>query len=302
MISAATGSGSDILGLRLPHPICVASGMITDGLRQIRRLFEFGAAAIVTKTIFEGERAKSDEKIRSFAHGAVNSTTFSHRSTDAWRQDLAELATTQSNVVVSIHAQTPALLGRLAECLASCCPYPFELGIACPTDGSDDGLTPELLMRYVRAVKSAADRPLAVKLGANERACRLAGAAQEAGADALSISDSLPGLLLIGDPPMRACQGQMGYSGAGIKPIVLHSIVTVRNAGIDLPVLGIGGIGSARDVADFLSIGCVAVQVYTELMRHGDRRLSSLVAEWHERAGGVSVGASDVTQQPAVTA
>lgn len=276
-------SAHHILGLRLPHPICVGSGMITDQRRQISRLLELGAAAVVTKTVFAGARVRTDEKIRFFAHGAVNSTTFSHRPLDSWLRDLEELARRHANIVVSLHGASPEALNLLALRVADVCPFPFELGIACPTDGSDLSISPTRIHQYVDAALDAG-RPLAVKLCANEHVVQNAWAAARAGAAALSISDSLPGLLLAGTPRRRACEGAMGYSGPGIRPIALLAISRVREACVPLPIWGIGGISTGEDVLDYLSLGCPAVQVYTELMTHGMERLPAMVSEWRGEA------------------
>ncbi|HTT99577.1 MAG TPA: hypothetical protein VMF58_16130 [Rhizomicrobium sp.] len=265
-----------LLGLELPHPIMTGSGTISETPRQIESLLEFGAAAVVTKTIYAGSFAGTDEKVRRFAHGAVNSTTFSRRPLLDWLSDLRALATRHNNIVVNIHGPTADALGDLAYAIAAVCPFPFELGISCPTDGSDKALSGSFVCACVREVKRRAARPLSVKLAAGAGAVELALAAEREGADAISMSDTLPAILTLRAPRRPACEGSMGYSGPGIKPLVLHAVHSLREGGLRIPVIGIGGISDEEDVRDYLHLGCVAVQLHTELMLHGAARLARI--------------------------
>lgn len=287
------------LGLPLVSPVIVASGPLGDTTRQIKRMVGLGAGAVVTKTIYPRGREHADgreERIRHFREGSLNSTTYSLKSVDEWLHQLDELAADATPVIVSIHADTPDELAALAARVGERGSFPLELGISCPTDGAHDHATPARVHDYTAAVRSVTATPMAVKMTAWDGLAERAAAAVEAGADALSISDSLPstrldprtGDLLLGE--------ETGYSGPAIKPLVLHAIRSLRAGGIDVPILGIGGVTVCTDVVEYLRLGAVAVQVYTVLMTHGPPVLSELVdglASWcatHETTVAELVG------------
>lgn len=268
-----------VLGMSLSNPIIVASGLLTDSSKQIRRAVACGAGAVVTKTIYAGREAEATEKVRMILTGALNSTTYSRHPISFWLTELAAMQRDGLPLIVSLHGETPELLADLAEAVSSVCDYPLELGICCPNDSSYSRLTPELVRAYTKAVKARTPAPFSVKLTAGDGLAEFACAALEAGADALSISDTLPALMLDGEQPQIQLGGTAGYSGPGIKPIVLNSIFELRRRNIDCPVLGIGGIETAKDVLDYIRVGSSAVQVYTYFMRSGIEKVGQLAKD-----------------------
>lgn len=266
-----------ILGMSLDNPVIAASGLLTDSPRQIRKAIEYGAGGVVTKTIYLGHEVEATEKVKTISTGALNSTTYSRRPLERWLVDLPQMQSEALPIIVSIHAETPALLADLAQAVSGVCDYPLELGICCPNDCSYSRLTPELVYAYTRGVKERVSAQVSVKLTAGENLFEFASAALSAGADALSLSDTLPGLVLDGSVPEIKLGGTSGYSGPGIKPIVLNSIYELRMKNVDCPILGIGGIETAKDVLDYIRVGSSAVQVYTYFMRAGIDKVRGLV-------------------------
>jgi dihydroorotate dehydrogenase subfamily 1 len=268
-----------ILGLELQNPVIVASGMMTDTMLQVRKAINVGAGAVVTKTIYYGRRSSATEKIRHIRTGTMNSTTYSWKSLEQWFVDLAAMQQASLPIIVSIHAETPAMLGDLASRIADTCFYPFELGISCPNDVTYSTLTPDIVYAYTKAVKAQVKMPISVKLTASDSILDLANAALDAGADALSLSDTLPAVALHQAQPLLLTGGIAGYSGPGIKPIVLHSIYRLREAGLQCPILGIGGVENANDVLDYIHLGASAVQMHTALMHSGVGLVGEIVTK-----------------------
>jgi dihydroorotate dehydrogenase (NAD+) catalytic subunit len=143
----------------------------------------------------------------------------------------------------------------------------YELNVSCPNT-SHGGMyfssDPDLLAEVVGAVRRVARRPLIVKLSPNvARIERLALAAQDAGGDALSLVNTFVALAI--DPVTRRPRvgaGFAGLSGPAIKPIALRMVYEAAQA-VKIPVIGLGGIATGADAAEFLVAGASAVQVGT---------------------------------------
>ncbi|GAA2230854.1 dihydroorotate dehydrogenase [Streptomyces amakusaensis] len=243
----------------------VGSGLLTDQERNIRKLLEVGAGAVVTKTIHPSPPATLNERIIRLDTGMINSTTYSKRPVSYWLDVLRTFAADGLPVIASLHADTPAELGELAGQVARTGCRALELGISCLNE--EDGLkdTPERVHAYAAAVRSRTALPFSVKLAAGEGLEDRAAAAAGAGADAITLSDTIPGIVVSpadGEPELG---GAFGYSGPGIKPLVLAALWRLRRQGFSLPVLGCGGITTGRDVMDYLSMGATVAQVYTAL-------------------------------------
>ncbi|MFJ4383747.1 hypothetical protein ACIP02_05325 [Pseudomonas sp. NPDC089408] len=258
-------SGYSVLGLQLASPLIVGSGLLSDQARNIRQLLARGAGAVVTKTIFPGCEKTHAERIHVIGTGMLNNTTYSKRSVADWLILLGQFQREGLAIIASIHAATPAALGELAAQVAQASDCPLELGISClhAEDVTED--TPERVEAYAQAVRQSTDAPFAVKLALGQGLHERAMAAQRGGASALTLSDTISGLAF--DPECRdvVLGGVCGYSGAGIKPLVLAAIYELRQRGFDLPIMGCGGVQSGRDVREYQLAGAQTAQVYSAL-------------------------------------
>lgn len=143
----------------------------------------------------------------------------------------------------------------------------YELNVSCPNT-KEGGIffssDPALLVALVTQARRIVKRPLIVKLSPNvARIEPFAQAAESAGADAISLVNTFVSLAI--DPAThkpRIGAGQGGLSGPAIKPIALR-MVKEAVAAVRIPVIGIGGIASGKDAAEFLAAGAKAVQVGT---------------------------------------
>ncbi|GGX44244.1 dihydroorotate dehydrogenase [Streptomyces noursei] len=268
-----------LLGMDLTNPVVVGSGLLTDQERNIRRLLHSGAGAVVTKTIHPNPPTGLDERIIRLPTGMINSTTYSKRSVDHWVGILHDLARDRLPVIASLHADSPAELAELAARVEAAGCRALELGISClnEEDGLDDA--PERVHAYTAAARAATRLPFSVKLASGEGLHARALAAARAGADAVTISDTLPAAAVHPETGDLRLGGVFGYSGPGIKPLVLASLWKLRSAGFPLPLMGSGGVQSGRDVHDYLGVGAVAVQVYTALHTDMILTLTRIVAE-----------------------
>jgi dihydroorotate dehydrogenase (NAD+) catalytic subunit len=143
----------------------------------------------------------------------------------------------------------------------------YELNVSCPNTsegGLQFGTDPRLLDEVVTKAKRAARRPLIVKLSPNVTSiAQMAHIAQEAGADAISLVNTFTALAI--DPDTRKpriANVTAGLSGPAIKPIALRMVYDASHA-VNIPVIGMGGISTAADVAEFMLAGATAVQIGT---------------------------------------
>lgn len=143
----------------------------------------------------------------------------------------------------------------------------YELNVSCPNTkhgGIFFSSDPRLLGEVVTAVKGVARRPVIVKLSPNVAAIApLAKAAEAAGADAVSLVNTFVGLAIdIRTRKPRLGAGYGGLSGPAIKPVALRMVHEAARA-VKIPVVGLGGIATGEDAAEFLIAGAAAVQVGT---------------------------------------
>ncbi len=143
----------------------------------------------------------------------------------------------------------------------------YELNVSCPNTahgGLQFGSDPRSLDEVVTTAKRVAQRPLIVKLSPNVTSiAQMAHIAQEAGADAISLVNTFVAMAI--DPETRKpriANVTAGLSGPAIKPIALRMVYDVAHA-VSIPVIGMGGISTAADVAEFMLAGATAVQIGT---------------------------------------
>jgi dihydroorotate dehydrogenase (NAD+) catalytic subunit len=149
-----------------------------------------------------------------------------------------------------------------------------ELNISCPNvdeGGMEFGANPQMTEKSVAAVKKVFSRPVIAKLSPNVTSIvEIAKAAEQGGADALSLINSLVGTTVdIESWRPRLTNNRGGLTGPAIKPIALAMVDAVYNA-CRLPIIGIGGIRNYSDAVEFFLCGASAVQIGTALFIEPD--------------------------------
>jgi dihydroorotate dehydrogenase (NAD+) catalytic subunit len=157
----------------------------------------------------------------------------------------------------------------------------YELNVSCPNTqhgGIQFGSEPRSLDEVVRTAKRAARRPLIVKLSPNVTSIPLmAKVAEESGADALSLVNTFMAMAIDAETRRpRIANVTAGLSGPAIKPIALRMVFEASKA-VKIPVIGMGGISTGVDVAEFMLAGATAVQVGTA--SYWDPRATEKVVE-----------------------
>jgi dihydroorotate dehydrogenase (NAD+) catalytic subunit len=221
--------------------------------------------AFVTKTVTPEPRAGNlPVRIAETEYGMLNSIGLQNPGIDGFLDEtLPRLAEVGVPIWASVggssaaeYAELCARLDRRREVVA------VELNLSCPNVASPEGDTAEI----VAASRAETDRPLYAKLSAAVPDLdAVAHAAADAGADGLSLVNTVRGLALDErtlEPRLGPAIG--GYSGPALKPVALAAVFACYRA-TGLPIVGMGGIASGRDALEFLAAGAAAVALGTVL-------------------------------------
>jgi len=287
-------------GLQLAHPVINGSG--TFDAIAARTVFgadlqaEFPFAAYVSKTItLEPREGNPPPRLWEAPGGLVNSIGLPNKGLHGYiDQDLPLLAglTTaldlsasacrgperRSRPVPLITNVMGSTVDEFSELVEACDAYAqiaaVELNVSCPNvkTGLDIGADPGQLEHLVRSLRALTQKPLIVKLTPNTAdppAC--AQAAQEGGADAVSLINSLRAMALTPGPSGRPARAWLGGGGGGlsgpaVRAVALAQVAAVA-ARVTIPVVGMGGVQSARHARDLLDVGATLVAVGTESFR-----------------------------------
>lgn len=278
---------TELCGLRLKNPVLASSGTFGYGL-EFAGLVDLNALGgfVVKGLSREPIEGNPPPRLVETASGMLNSVGLQNVGVRAFiSEKLPQLAKLDTAVFANVFGYQPEdyieVLQALenAEGLAG-----YELNVSCPNTkcgGMQFASDPRLLAEVVgMSRKVVSRRPLIVKLSPNVTDIAImARAAEEAGADALSLVNTVVGLAVDAkarEPKLGAGFG--GLSGPAIKPVALRMVYQASQA-VKIPVVGLGGIACGEDVAEFLLCGAVAVQVGTATF-WDPRRPQELVGEF----------------------
>jgi dihydroorotate dehydrogenase (NAD+) catalytic subunit len=224
-----------------------------------------GLDAFVTKTVTPEPRAGNQPvRVAETDHGMLNSIGLQNPGIDGFLgSTLPRLAELGVPIWVSVGGGSAVEYARLCSVLDGCDGVSaIELNLSCPNVASPEDDAAEI----VAAARSETGRPLYAKLtAAVPDPAAVARAAQEAGADGLSLVNTVRGLALDEHslrPRLGAETG--GYSGPALKPIALAAVFACYRA-TGLPIVGMGGIATGRDALEFLAAGAAAIALGTVL-------------------------------------
>ena len=258
-----------ICGVEFKNPVIAASGTFGFG-REYNEIYDIGVlGGISTKGLTLEPRLGNPTPRIAEGHGVIlNAVGLQNPGVDAFlRDDLAFLKSKNIAVIANVAGKTlddyAGICGKLDGKVDM-----IELNISCPNvkcGGMAFGIRPDSVEEVTRVSKAALQTtPLMVKLSPNvESIAANALAAQKGGADAVSLINTLTGMVVDIEkrrPLLANVTG--GVSGAGIKPIAVRMVWETCRA-VDIPVVGMGGITCAEDALEFMMAGAAAVQVGT---------------------------------------
>lgn len=261
----------DLAGVPLKNPVVVASGTFGFG-REYGEFFdlsELGAICCKGLTLHRREGNPSP-RIAETPMGILNSVGLQNPGVDAFiEQELPFLRQSDVKVIANISGSSPEEYGVMCEKLSAAGVDMIEVNISCPNvkaGGLAYGTRPDLAAEVTRLAKSRAAVPVMVKLSPNVTdITEIAKAVADAGADALSLINTLRGMRIDVNtrrPILKMNTG--GLSGPAVLPVAVRMVCEVASA-VKLPILGMGGVSTGEDAAQLMLAGASAVAVGTAL-------------------------------------
>lgn len=266
----------DVAGIRFQNPVMLASGTAAYG-REIAGVIDLEAlGGIVTKAVSIAPRNGAPPlRVVDTPGGMLNAIGLANPGVvDVRAHDLPWLAANLSrarvivNVVGDLVEDYATVVGEIAgeKGIAA-----FELNVSCPNTragGLEFGADPRALADVVRGARAATSLPLFVKLSPS--LADIAGAAKiavDAGADAISLVNTIPGLVIDVETRRPALGfGTGGMSGAALLPVGVRATWLVSRA-VQVPIMGVGGIAHGTDAVQYLLAGASLVAMGTAALR-----------------------------------
>jgi dihydroorotate dehydrogenase (NAD+) catalytic subunit len=282
-----------VFGHRFQNPLLLAAGTAgfgreLDGVMDLERL-----GGIVTKAVSRQARAGNPPpRVAEFRGGMLNSVGLANPGLDRVRvEELPWLASRlkRARVIVNVVGFTVEEYGEVVAGLDTAPGITaFELNLSCPNTsagGIEFGADAECVRRIVGLCRRSTTLPLVAKLSpVLPDIAGMAVVAKDAGADGISVVNTMPGLLFGEQGTTRLGQGNGGVSGPALLPLGLLAVARVVERIGDLPVIGIGGVRSADDVEQYLRVGATLVAVGTGALAN-PRLPERIVADLESRDG-----------------
>lgn len=259
-----------LAGLTLKNPVMTASGTFGYGIEfaDFVNLEDIGGIIVKGTTLLPREGNDYPRMVET-ASGMLNCVGLQNKGVDYFCKNIyPQIKDIKTNMIVNVSGSCPEDYAECAARINELENIPaIELNISCPNvrqGGMAFGVTTEGASQVVKAVREAYKKPLIVKLSPNVTSIAdIALAVQDAGADAVSLINTLMGMVIDIEkrrPILSIATG--GMSGPAVKPVAVRCVWQVAKA-VDIPVIGLGGIMNAHDAIEFLLAGASAIEIGT---------------------------------------
>lgn len=273
---------TEIAGVKFPRPAFLASGIWGESGSSLVAAYRAGAGGVVTKSIGlaprDGYANPTVEQLGDW--GMINAMGLPNPGIDEYPREIAEAKAQGVPIVGSIFGGDAEEFATLAARMQSTGVHALELNLSCPHAkgyGSEIGQDPALLSEVVRSVKAVAKVPVWAKITPNSHdPAGLAAAAERAGADAITAINTVRAISV--EPTLKRptlSHGFGGLSGPAIKPIGLACVWQIFER-VKVPIVGVGGITSARDAYEYVLSGARGLQVGTAVATRGVKVFSEV--------------------------
>lgn len=269
-----------LCGVRLPNPLVLASGILGTTAELMERVGRCGAGAVTSKSCSPEPRAgHPNPTVLDWGYGLINAVGLANPGVDEEVEILIEarrrLHALGVPLVASVFADSVAGFAYVVRRVCEAEPDLVELNISCPNVHEEFGrpfaLDPAAAADVTRAARPDCSCPMFVKLSPNVTdIVAVARAVAAAGADGLTAINTVgPGMVIDVDSGWPILANRVGgVSGPAIRPIAVRAVYDLA-AAVDLPIIGTGGVATARDVAEMLMAGASAVGVGSAVIEGG---------------------------------
>lgn len=259
-------------GVEFKNPIVTASGTFGFGeeYNEYVSLNEYGgfSAKGLTRQPREGNRPP---RIAETPYGILNSVGLQNPGVEYFSSHIMpEIAKKyDTNVIANMSGNTVEEYCEMAQILSETDVALIEMNISCPNvkhGGMTFGTDPDTVYELTKKVKTYCKKPFVVKLSPNVTSITdIAKAAEQGGADALSLINTLLGMKIDIHTKRPVLANNMGgLSGPAVKPVAVRMVYQVHQA-VDLPIIGMGGVMNGEDVIEFMLAGASLVALGTGL-------------------------------------
>ncbi len=260
----------NINSLELKNPVMTASGTFGYGLEfaDFVNLEDIGGI-IVKGTTLHAREGNDYPRMAETPQGMLNCVGLQNKGVGYFCDHIyPQIKDINTNMIVNVSGSSPEDYAECAARVDALDKIPaIELNISCPNvkdGGMAFGVTCQGAASVVRAVRKSYHKTLIVKLSPNvTNISEIARAVEDEGADSVSLINTLMGMAVDVEKRCKTLSiGTGGLSGPCVKPVALRMVYQVAKA-VKIPVVGLGGISSAKDAIEFLMCGATAVEIGT---------------------------------------
>lgn len=256
-----------IAGVTFQNPVMTGSGTFGSGMEYSEFVDLNRLGAVVTKGVANVPwTGNPTPRVAEVSSGMLNAIGLQNPGIDVFiERDLAFLKQFDTKVIVNVCGKTAEDYVEVVERLADTDVSMLEINVSCPNvkEGAIAfGQKADALFDITSKIKKAAKQPVIMKLSPNVTdITEMARAAETAGADAISLINTLTGMKIDIERRRFALANKTGgMSGPAIKPIAVRMVWQCANA-VKIPIIGMGGIATAEDAIEFMMAGATAVAV-----------------------------------------
>lgn len=259
----------NIAGVTLKNPVTVASGTFGSGMEYSEFVDLNKLGAVTTKGVANVPwPGNPTPRIAETYGGMMNAIGLQNPGIDVFtKRDIPFLKAYDTKIIVNVCGKSTEDYVEVVEKLGGQAVDLLEINVSCPNvkeGGIAFGQDPKALYEITKAVKAAAKQPIIMKLSPNVTdITEMARAAEAAGADAVSLINTLTGMKIdVNRRTFAVANKTAGVSGPAIHPIAVRMVYQVANA-IKLPIIGMGGVATTEDALELIMAGATAVAVGT---------------------------------------
>ena len=260
----------NIGALSLKNPVMTASGTFGYGVEFEDFIDLGGLGGIIVKgTTLKPREGNDYPRMAETASGMLNCVGLQNKGVDYFCEHIyPQIKDIDTNMIVNVSGSSPEDYAECAARIDALEKIPaIELNISCPNvkdGGMAFGVTCQGASSVVKAVRQAYHKTLIVKLSPNVTdIAEIARAVEAEGADSVSLINTLMGMAIDVEKRKKVLSiGTGGLSGPCVKPVALRMVYQVAKA-VKIPVVGLGGISTAKDALEFLMAGATAIEIGT---------------------------------------